>query len=147
MKKRPSARLIVRRLDGRIFLFKFRFRLPSGVINIFWATPGGGVDAGESYEQAAARELTEELGLTLPIGKELHRHNVDFIMPDGIAVDAEERFFLVDCEQDTFDHSRWTALEKEILVDARWWSLAELMETNDRVFPENLSEILNNLSV
>ena len=146
LKKRPSARVIVRDPIGLVFLFKFQFRLPNGDMNIFWATPGGGVDDGESFEETAKRELGEELGLDLPIGPELHRHNVKFIMPDGVPVDAEERFFLVETGGEVFDHSRWTDLEKRILVDARWWSLNDLKVTTDRIFPANLIDIIENLT-
>ena len=41
----------------------------------YWMFPGGGIDAGESPEQAAAREAKEELGLDVVVGRrvlELH---------------------------------------------------------------------------
>ena len=46
--------------DDRILLVRFEF--PSG--RTFWATPGGGIEAGETPEDAIRRELAEETGLT-----------------------------------------------------------------------------------
>lgn len=38
----------------------------------FWVAPGGGVKGDESYENAAAREVHEETGLTVSVGKLLY---------------------------------------------------------------------------
>lgn len=45
---------------GRILLFRANNKESP---DPFWFTPGGGVEAGESYEDAARRELWEETGL------------------------------------------------------------------------------------
>ena len=56
---RPAARAIVLDPDDRILLVRFEF--PHGT---FWATPGGGIEPGETPEEAVRRELAEEAGLT-----------------------------------------------------------------------------------
>ena len=50
-------RVIVYRDDGNILLVRSRFSRQK------WALPGGGVNRNESYEQAAVREVLEEIGL------------------------------------------------------------------------------------
>ena len=57
--KKDRVRVIVYRDDGRILLVRSRFSRQE------WALPGGGVNCNESYEQAAVREISEEIGLKI----------------------------------------------------------------------------------
>jgi 8-oxo-dGTP pyrophosphatase MutT (NUDIX family) len=50
-----------------------------------WAFPGGSIDAGESPEQTACRELGEEVGLQLPADRVLGRLD-DFITRSGFHI-------------------------------------------------------------
>ncbi|MFC4533939.1 NUDIX domain-containing protein [Sphaerisporangium dianthi] len=52
---------------GRVLLVKPNYR-------DHWLWPGGHVDEDETPDQACARELTEELGLTVPVGRLLGVH-------------------------------------------------------------------------
>ena len=51
--------VVVYRDDGKILLVRSRFSRQE------WALPGGGVNRNESYEQAAVREVSEEIGLKI----------------------------------------------------------------------------------
>ena len=55
--QKDRVRVIVYRDDGKILLVRGRFSRQK------WALPGGGVKHNESYEQAAVREVLEEIGL------------------------------------------------------------------------------------
>ena len=56
---KDRVRVIVYRDDGDILLVRSRFSRQE------WALLGGGVNRNESYEQAAAREVLEEIGLKI----------------------------------------------------------------------------------
>lgn len=57
---RRASRLIL--LDGQRRVLLFRHARTNGAD--FWAPPGGGLESGETFEQAACREACEELGIT-----------------------------------------------------------------------------------
>lgn len=59
---------IIRNPDGKILACRRGFERHLGGL---WEFPGGKVDAGETAEAALARELHEELGITVRVGKPL----------------------------------------------------------------------------
>ena len=63
MRTRPSARLLVLDPAGRILLFRFVHRRAARAGEDYGATPGGAVADGETFEQAAIRELAEVTGI------------------------------------------------------------------------------------
>jgi 8-oxo-dGTP diphosphatase len=87
-------------------------RRPDQPMGLQWEFPGGKIEAGESAEQALARELQEELGIEARIGQKVThiRHNYRH----GGAVDLQ--FFAVrefngELENRIFAQVKWTRLE------------------------------------
>ena len=143
MRERPSSRLLVIDPLERILLFRFEHKHGPLAGQQFWATPGGALDPGESYAQAACRELSEETGLVVDDpGPEVGQRIAEFQMPDGEMVRADERFFLVRAGALEISTERWTALEREVMAAHRWWSAAELLSTAEQVWPEDLTDLL-----
>ena len=63
---RPIARAIVLDSNGKVYLHHIHRNDMFGDAPYF-ETPGGGVDEGETYEQAVIRECEEELGVVVEI--------------------------------------------------------------------------------
>ncbi|MEO1100281.1 MAG: NUDIX domain-containing protein [Pseudomonadota bacterium] len=141
MKRRPSARLVILNAEGCALLFRYVF--PD---QVFWATPGGAVDDGETFERAAQRELLEETGFTQPVGPDVHQRRVEFAGPDGEWFDAEERYFLVRVTATELDTSGWEEEEAGIIQDYGWLSADEIEGLTEPVFPETFAELVRELT-
>jgi 8-oxo-dGTP pyrophosphatase MutT (NUDIX family) len=143
MRERPSSRLLIIDPRDRILLFKFEQRQGLLAGRRFWATPGGGLEPGESYAQAACRELLEETGLMVDDpGPEVGQRIVTFALPDGEMVRADERFYLVRVNVPLISTERWTDVEREMMGAYYWWSADELLSTTEQVWPDDLPGLL-----
>ena len=143
MRRRRSARLLIIEPAGRVLLFRFVFKKGALVGKDYWATPGGGVEEGETFEQAAIRELREETGIRVEsVGPQVGQREFVLQLSDGEHVVADERFFRVEAKEATLSRDEWTAEEVEVMVAHRWWSRDELSQTSETVWPENLIEML-----
>src|SRR5438874_3761036 len=135
MRRRPSSRLLVVDRDNRLLLFRFTFKRGPLVGNDYWATPGGALEAGESFEDAARRELFEETGIQRDaFGQEVAAREFVLQLHDGEYVVAEERFFVVRVADQHLSRKHWSTIEIEVMTDHRWWSVEELTSTRDRIF-------------
>ncbi|EKT5149987.1 NUDIX hydrolase [Salmonella enterica subsp. enterica serovar Derby] len=139
MRIRPSSRLIIISPENQVLLFFFSHENDALNGKPYWATPGGGLESNESFEQAALRELREETGIIKnDVGPQVATRSFPMMLPSGETVLAEEHFFIVNVEKTDTDKSGWSNNERKVIRDQYWWTLEELQLTKETIFPRDL---------
>ena len=133
---RCAARVILLNREDRI-LFLHAEEPKSG--DRFWVMPGGGLDDGESFKEAASRETFEETGIDVTIGPcvWIRRHEHTW---NGKPADQYERFFIARTDAPNAD-----LIGKKLdnyIIGHRWWSLDELTKSEEDFAPRKISELL-----
>jgi TDG/mug DNA glycosylase family protein len=137
---RRATRAIVVDPDDRVLLV--RFEIPDRAL---WATPGGGIEEGESDEHAIRRELEEETGLArFELGPPVWTR--EHVFPFGRWDGQAERYYLVRAPAfEPQPRLSWAELNAESVTAMRWWTLDELESSAELFAPRALPRLLRAL--
>ncbi len=137
---RLAARVVLLDPHARVLLMRYDDPPPNGV---HWSTPGGGLEPGESYREAALRELAEETGWTdIELRREVYRQTRTLQWSSGL-VRQHERLYLA---RTTVPGRQITGVDAMHASDGicawRWWTIDELTATAQKVLPAELADLI-----
>jgi len=139
---RPAVRAIVLDDADRILLVRFDFGH-----RLVWATPGGGIEAGESDEHALRRELAEEAGLEgFELGPLVWTRTHRVPLGEGRWDGQAERYYLVPTPAfEPAPRLSWEELRREGMTGIRWWEQGELEAATAVFAPRRLQLLVREL--
>lgn len=143
--ERTAVRMVV--LDAADQLLVFHTHdLDYPDLGEWWELPGGGLDPGETYLEAAVRELREETGIVIApdgVGPPLWRRISSFIFRGERRLQSEVvvkvRLTVV---APGIDESGREEGENDAYIGHRWMPLTEVWSTADRFYPGRVPELL-----
>ncbi len=140
-RERRAAKVLLLNSDDAVLLFRGGdpARPDAGT---WWFAPGGGLEDGETHEEAAIREVFEETGYTLDqVGPVVRWREAHFSFEE-VSIKSLEAYFIVRVKRFELTTAGWTDLERDMIVEHRWWTAAEVRATEDIIYPEGLADLI-----
>lgn len=99
------------------------------------------MEADESFVEAAARELAEETGLTVPVDQLRGpvALNGGPASVRGIDCWSEERYFFLLVDSWHVEPTVLDPLERAEALSHHWWRVAEIAATGETIYPRGLA--------
>lgn len=143
--ERDVVRLVVLDHDDRVLLFHTRDpTYPEQ--GTWWELPGGGLDPGETYREAAVRELAEETGIRIDpeqVGPPTWRRRATFRYRGQRRINNEVivAVRLTTAGPAVVGDAR-VGYEDEDYFDFRWTPVTEVTASTDQFYPGRLPALL-----
>lgn len=143
--ERSVVRAVV--LDVHEQMLLFHTRDPTyPELGTWWELPGGGIDPGETFCEAAVRELAEEAGLVVtpdqvgPPGwrrRATYRYRGERRISNEVVVVVR-----LPVAGPAVDGAGRVGFEDEDYFGFRWWPVVEVIASPDRFYPGRLPDLL-----
>ena len=142
---RDTARALVLDPEDRLLLIAYEAVMDVDPLRPglrrFWFTPGGGLDPGETHEEALRRELEEEIGVSdAPLGPCVARRETPFLLFRQQRF-VRERYYVVRLPTPAIDTARLAETEDNPVLDVRWWPRPDLLATTEVIEPRGFAEL------
>jgi 8-oxo-dGTP pyrophosphatase MutT (NUDIX family) len=141
---RRGARVLV--VDGGGRLLLLRGSDPARPGSRYWYTVGGGLEPGEDEAQGAARELLEETGLRADPADLIPLFtNVTDFPYESLWYRQTQTFYLLRIAAYEVPPGLIPAADEHTIDEYRWWSVGDLVATDEKVYPVDLADTLRRI--